>query len=651
VLAYGLPTPFTVSFSTESGGQWLSASPLQGIACTSGSLPFVIVNCAPPALVTVTVDPSHFTPGTYSGALTIMPQGLNPQPTVIPVVFNVYAQPTIFVDRTSLDLQALPSFEDRLHITSSADPVAFTAIVTTRSGQNWLSVTPSQGQTPATLVITANPVALNAQSDTGSITLKGPNNSIIVPVSLSPFTPPPVVLVTSPAALQFSTQPGQSSPAPQLINVSPVFDPFTVSSQTMNGGNWLSAVVRNGPGVPACVVSVDPTGLASGTYQGSITVTSAMASAPAQVPVTLTVWSGAPPPVTASPTSLSFAAVHGMPSISQNVSVSTGSLPLSFSVSTSTTDGASWLSAIPAIPGQIPGLLAQTPGAVTTSANASSLAPGTYTGTVTITAPIGSSNYTAIPVTFIVTPAPPPLPQTGVVPIATGVLNAASQGLGSLSPGEILTIFGQNIGPATPAGFALGPDGKVATSLGGAQVLFDGIAAPLLYASATQVNAIVPYEVNGAAATNIAVQYNGTSIPAGGYPVAGSAPGIFTLASSGQGAAAVLNQDNSVNSASNPAARGSSIQIYATGEGVTSPPGITGEVTRTDKKKPVLPVDVTIGGVDALITYAASAPDAVSGLFQVNVVVPQSVSPGSSVPIVVMLGKVPSQMNVTIAVK
>jgi uncharacterized protein (TIGR03437 family) len=231
------------------------------------------------------------------------------------------------------------------------------------------------------------------------------------------------------------------------------------------------------------------------------------------------------------------------------------------------------------------------------------------------------------------------------------VLNAASQAAGSVAPGEILTIFGQNIGPATPAYFTLGADGKAATNLGGVQVLFDGIPAPVIYASATQINAIVPYEVAGQSVTNIVVNFNGVSIPAGGVPVTDTVPAIFTLDATGQGGAAVVNQDRSINRVANPAPRGSIVQIYATGQGITSPPGVTGEITGTATKKPALPVSVQIGALDAQVIYAGSAPEEISGLLQVNAAVPLNAAVGSSVPVILKIGNAQNQGNVSIAVK
>jgi trimeric autotransporter adhesin len=235
-------------------------------------------------------------------------------------------------------------------------------------------------------------------------------------------------------------------------------------------------------------------------------------------------------------------------------------------------------------------------------------------------------------------------------PYLGSIVNAASQSQGSISPGEIITIYGP-AGPYETAGLTVGASGKVVTSLAGATVLFDGKPGPLIYASPTQLNVMVPYEIASEASTTISLAYGSVASTAWSVPVTPSVPGIFTIAGDGVGPGAVLNQDNSVNSASNPAAQGSVVQIYATGEGQTSPPGVTGSVTQLSAKTPLLTVTATIGGVDALVQYAGSAPDSVAGLLQVNATVPQGIAPGSAVPITVSIGGVPSQSGVTIAVK
>ena len=124
----------------------------------------------------------------------------------------------------------------------------------------------------------------------------------------------------------------------------------------------------------------------------------------------------------------------------------------------------------------------------------------------------------------------------------------------------------------------LDAQGRVATTLAGVQVLFNGLAAPLIYVSATQTAAVVPYELTPRTDATVQIVYQGVRSNALSVPVAVSAPGIFTQTQTGAGAGAIINQDGTVNSAANPAAKGSVIAIYATGEGQTIPSGINGKI-------------------------------------------------------------------------
>jgi len=114
----------------------------------------------------------------------------------------------------------------------------------------------------------------------------------------------------------------------------------------------------------------------------------------------------------------------------------------------------------------------------------------------------------------------------------------------------------------------------------------------------------------------------------------------------------VLNQDNTVNNPSNPAPHGSVVQIFATGEGQLVPAGVTASVTpAAGGARPRLPVKVTIGGSDAAVVFAGPAPGLVSGLVQVNAVVPSLAFGGAALPLTLDVGGVTSQSGVTIAVQ
>jgi uncharacterized protein (TIGR03437 family) len=233
---------------------------------------------------------------------------------------------------------------------------------------------------------------------------------------------------------------------------------------------------------------------------------------------------------------------------------------------------------------------------------------------------------------------------------AGGIVNSATYAGGGVVPGELVDIFGQNLGPASGVSNQVSA-GIVPNSLDGVRVWFDGIAAPILYASAGQLNVVAPYSIAAQTSTSVRVEYLGASSPAVTVPVLLAQPGIFTLNASGAGPAAVLNPDYSVNSATNPAARGDAIMIFATGQGVTSPAGVDGLVATAPSTGDPQLVTVQIGGQTAPVSYAGNAPGLVEGALQVNAVVPTTVTPGSAVSVVVSVGGTASPVTATIAVQ
>ena len=168
-----------------------------------------------------------------------------------------------------------------------------------------------------------------------------------------------------------------------------------------------------------------------------------------------------------------------------------------------------------------------------------------------------------------------------------------------------------------------------------------------------QVNVMVPYGISGRATTTVQVSYLGVSSAGIAYQVTTAVPGIYTLNQAGNGQGAILDQNLSVNSSTNPAAKGSVVAIYMTGEGVTSPASVTGQLAPSDGSglnHPVQNVTATIGGVPAQVQYAGSAPGLVYGVMQVNVLVPATVSSGTNT-VVVTVGTANSQSAVTMYVQ
>jgi uncharacterized protein (TIGR03437 family) len=251
---------------------------------------------------------------------------------------------------------------------------------------------------------------------------------------------------------------------------------------------------------------------------------------------------------------------------------------------------------------------------------------------------------------FVLTPVP--LVGTNPLFVSSGLVDGASAQPGAVTPGKIVVLYGSRLGPQALTKAELGGDGRLATSLAGTEVLFDGVPAPLLYSSSGQLAAVAPYSLDGKLGTQVQVRsFTGKSDPVA-LPVTPVGPSIFSVNLSGAGPAAILNQDGfTVNSLASPAAKGTVISIYATGEGQTEPGGIDGRIaTGTSLPKPKQPVQVLIDGRKAEVQYAGAAPGQVAGLFQVNALIPADASSGN-VPIEIQVGNARSQPGMTVAVK
>lgn len=226
-------------------------------------------------------------------------------------------------------------------------------------------------------------------------------------------------------------------------------------------------------------------------------------------------------------------------------------------------------------------------------------------------------------------PSPPPQG-----PLITSVVNGASfEQPGYVAPGEIISITGLSIGPAQAASFSL-EDGVVSSSLNGLQVFVNNVPAPILYASANQINAIVPWDISPPASGSsegyqvtleISNPWLNTPLSMIVTPVA-SQPGIFQSG----GAGLILNQDGTVNSSTNPAKQGSIISLFVTGLGPLSHTPLDGSVAAAGAT-PTLPIGVFLGSGPqapymavnpAAITYAGDAPDEIEGLQQINLTLP-----------------------------
>jgi len=211
------------------------------------------------------------------------------------------------------------------------------------------------------------------------------------------------------------------------------------------------------------------------------------------------------------------------------------------------------------------------------------------------------------------TPAPAAVAAPEIVNPIT-VVNAASQLAGALAPNEIVTMYGTGFDPAHT------------------QVTFDNTPATVFYAGPQQLNVLVPSTVQPNGTTSVNVLAKGSPAGAAIVNTASAALGLFTM-SNGTGQAAALNEDGTVNSTNNPAARGTIIVLFITGDGGTA-----------------APVYVRIAEYTADVLYAGPAPG-FPGLTQINARVPAGFLPSGTLTVAVTAGGVSSQAGVTIAVR
>ena len=265
-------------------------------------------------------------------------------------------------------------------------------------------------------------------------------------------------------------------------------------------------------------------------------------------------------------------------------------------------------------------------------------------------APVANGGINAVfPANSITLLVVPPATLPVEKPVISAVTSAASYG-NAIAPGQMIVVWGSHLGPQQAAPLQTDGNGMVTASAGGVRILFNGVPAPIVYAGAQQCSAVVPYFGAIGATTNVQVEYQGVRSDPFPLTVSPTAPGLFTADASGSGQGAILNQDGSLNSASNPAAAGSVVVLWGTGEGVTDPPGVDGRPAVDVLPKPLAPVSVTVGGVAATIQYAGAAPGMMPGIFQINAQLGAG-TPSGAQPVVIKVGNASSQNGATVAVR
>lgn len=239
-------------------------------------------------------------------------------------------------------------------------------------------------------------------------------------------------------------------------------------------------------------------------------------------------------------------------------------------------------------------------------------------------------------------------PQLNPVTNASQVVNAASfGGAGTIAPGEVVSILGFGLGPLPGVS---APTGAIPSSLAGTSVLVNGAAVPVLYASAYEVEAQMPFGLTPGGTATLQVNSTGGSGAVLTLNTIDAVPGVYTTGFAGVGAVNAVNQDGSLNSSLHPAAKGSYLTIYASGLGAVNPTLVAGAVP------PVSPLSIvagsvtaSIGGLPATVQFAGAAPG-YPGLYQINLVVPSTVLSGTRALSLYVNGE-PSQAGATVQIQ
>ena len=593
------------------------------------------------------------------------------------------------------------------------------SVVFTSSPQGWLTVTPDSGHSPLALTVTVNPTSLTPGSYSGTITVNTVppgSNPAVVAVTLSIANPPSTLMVTSQSAnyappssgsssptLTFTYTTGAAAPMPAQAQLDVASNgdiiPFNVTASNSGGkasgssGVWLrvngsgqlanlqtSGVALSGSYVPIFVTLDLATvmALTPGSYAGLVTIAATSSTnGAATVAVNLVVSAGPP---TLNPAFPIFpASVIAGPAIDPVVTIygdnffSTSVVTLQQGANPSITLSSTLLSRK---------VLQATIKAAYLTVPAGATFPIAWTLAVTNPAPPNNPSQAPATTLFLITsPSQPGI--TTVVNAASYLPTAIQTGTGpnpvpaaatSVSPRGIISIFGQNLGPATvTATVPAGSPAVYPTIAAGVQVIFQfgsptiSVAAPIIISSSNQVNCIVPVELAaaiGSASPNATVHVLNGAVATAAFPltVVAEDPGVFTFGGLGQGQGAILNYDTAtgsyvINAAKTAAPRGSAVSIYVTGMGdLKAPPAVPngvvagGAVTLADNT-----VRVDIDGQPAVVSYAGTSPGAVAGLVQINTIVPPTVRAGPAIPLTVSIGSAVasrrSQPGVTIAVK
>ncbi len=499
----------------------------------------------------------------------------------------------------------------------------------------WITATPEAGKTPASLSVRVNPTGMSVGSYSATMTVQATGGStVIVPVQLTVSQPLPSLTISR-TAVAVTAPPMQATDS---VTLSTTAGPISYTASAA-GVNWLTISPTSGyvlPGAPATItLDIDASALAPqiAPYTAKITVVaSGVPPANRSQTITVSLTLNSSTPTATAPLWPNTAQVG-----SQNTTVTIRGTGFYKSTTVKITpQGSSTATTV------TPTVLSST---AMLSVIPASLLSTAQVLNVVVSNPAGDAS----PLTFTVSSTP----------VVQAAVNLASYSPTAVSPGELITLFGESIGPSSPSGMAdTDNDGFIDTTVNGYKVTIDGVDAPILYLSQHQISVQVPYEATLGSDKVINVT-SGTSTATGSVTIAATAPAIFTLDGSGVGQAAALNYNVSsttytLNSATTPAKPGDTVVLYITGEGdyattLTPRTGLLVPLSLSPLPQLNPQPSVMIGGASAAVSYAGPFVGSIVGIMQLNVVVPTNATTGPAVPVSITIGGQTAQTGVTLS--
>ena len=680
---------WTARTETTSGGNWLSVSP------ASGSFP-----AGSAATVQVSVNVTGLAAGVYSGTV-VVESSTSKETRRVPVTLLLSEAQTILVSQNGLLFTGVeggtvvPS--QSIGILNTGQGVMnWTVRTETLSGGTWLQVSSATAgrsdaaSTDVPLVdIGADVTGLRAGRYSGlirveSATARNSPQLVSVDLNVLPRGSNPGVLVR-PTGLIFATQAETSSPGSQTVRLATAGTGAVEARSgvlTLDGGNWLEALPLNFAisVTDPQTVTVQPTlgTLPAGVYRGGLTllfgdgslqnvnilflVVARPAGAASLVSAAASVEDGRPvAAATVAPTYFG-----DMTAFDTTSCTPTRLLAVHRSLASSFSSPAGWPSAIEVQVADDCGAAVANATVVASFTNGdpplalTSLKNGTYIGTWR---PSNAATQVVVTVRASLPPLTPVEIQArgavGLNPSAPalnsgGIVNGASFAPGvAVAPGAIVAVFGRNLARGQNSASRVPLD----TTLGGATLNIGGRDAPLFFSSDGQINAQLPFELaaNTRHSAVVKTRLEATGPETFAVPetitVAASQPGIFTTNQQGTGQGAIRDTQGRLVDTAAPAAAGDIVQVYCTGLGATQPAIASGQAAPSTEPlaRVTFPVTATVGGKSAVVHFAGLAPGFV-GLYQVNVQIPDGITPGSAVALVLAQNGVASN-TVTLAIK